>query len=56
MITVRFALLNQLDRQVQEVSLVRVALLVLVPFVALGLAVFDVVSIGLCAYDAQNGK
>ena len=26
------------------------------PFVALGLAVFDVVSIGLCAYDAQNGK
>jgi hypothetical protein len=26
------------------------------PFVAIGLAVFDVVSIGQCAYEVQNGK
>jgi len=26
------------------------------PFVAIGLAVFDMTSIGLCAYEAQNGK
>ena len=27
-----------------------------IPFVAAGLAVFDLVSIGLCAYEARNGK
>jgi len=27
-----------------------------IPFVAAGLAVFDLVSIGLCAYEAKNGK
>ncbi len=26
------------------------------PFAAVGLAVFDVVSIGMCAYEARNGK
>jgi hypothetical protein len=26
------------------------------PFVALGLAVFDVISIGMCAYEAKHGK
>lgn len=26
------------------------------PFVAVGLAVFDAVSIGMCAYEARNGK
>ena len=26
------------------------------PFVAVGLAVFDVVSIGQCAYEARHGK
>ncbi|WP_122436116.1 hypothetical protein [Pseudomonas viridiflava] len=27
-----------------------------IPFVAAGLAVFDLVSIGLCAYEAKNGR
>ena len=27
-----------------------------IPFVAVGLAVFDLVSIGLCAYEAKNGR
>ena len=27
-----------------------------IPFVAVGLAVFDLVSIGLCAYEAKNGN
>lgn len=27
-----------------------------IPFVAVGLAVFDLVSISLCAYEAKNGK
>ena len=27
-----------------------------IPFVAAGLAVFDLVSIGKCAYEARNGK
>ncbi|WP_058544703.1 hypothetical protein [Pseudomonas fluorescens] len=27
-----------------------------IPFVAAGLAVFDLASIGLCAYEAKNGK
>jgi hypothetical protein len=27
-----------------------------IPFVAAGLAVFDLVSIGLCAYEARNGR
>jgi len=27
-----------------------------IPFVAAGLAVFDLVSIGLCAYEVKNGR
>lgn len=27
-----------------------------IPFVAAGLAIFDLVSIGLCAYEAKNGR
>jgi hypothetical protein len=26
------------------------------PFVALGLAVYDVISIGMCAYEERHGK
>ena len=27
-----------------------------VPFVAIGLAVYDAISIGMCAYEERNGK
>ncbi len=27
-----------------------------IPFVAVGLAIFDLISIGKCAYEARNGR